>query len=385
MRPSAAVQPLGGVRGRPRALRDASSAQGLEGVMAKRKGSRYAQGRRTRDWLKVKTHGRQEFVIAGYTRGTGSRASAFGSLVLAVNEGGELRYAGNVGTGFDEREIARLLALAETARATRVAVREPAEDAARSPRRRDVGRAAARGRGRVQRVDARRARAPAVLQGPPRGQGARPRCGTSGRRPTSIRAGKRELALSNLDKLFWPEEGITKGDLLEYYRAVAPVLVPHLKGRPFTMRRYPDGAFGKAFFQKDAPVAHAGLDPDLRDGGHDTVEGACAANGLVPGRRRRAGAALDGEHGLHRHEPVVLAGRQARPAGLRAVRPRSDARGAVRPDRRGRADPEGRCSTASASSRSRRRPAGRASTCSCRSTAGRPTRTPARSPSTSRA
>ncbi len=68
-----------------------------------------------------------------------------------------------------------------------------------------------------------------------------------------VRAGKRELSLSNLDKLFWPDEGITKGDLLEYYRAVAPVLVPHLKGRPFTMRRYPDGAFGKAFFQKDAP------------------------------------------------------------------------------------------------------------------------------------
>ena len=68
-----------------------------------------------------------------------------------------------------------------------------------------------------------------------------------------IRKGKRELRLSNLDKLFWPDEGITKGDLLEYYRAVAPVLVPHLKGRPFTMRRYPDGASGKAFFQKDAP------------------------------------------------------------------------------------------------------------------------------------
>ena len=61
------------------------------------------------------------------------------------------------------------------------------------------------------------------------------------------------MKLSNLDKVFWPDEGITKGDLLDYYRAVAPVLVPHLRDRPFTMRRYPDGAFGKAFFQKDAP------------------------------------------------------------------------------------------------------------------------------------
>jgi bifunctional non-homologous end joining protein LigD len=61
------------------------------------------------------------------------------------------------------------------------------------------------------------------------------------------------VKLSNPDKVFWADEGITKADLFEYYRAVAPVLVPHLRGRPFTMRRYPDGAAGKAFFQKDAP------------------------------------------------------------------------------------------------------------------------------------
>jgi bifunctional non-homologous end joining protein LigD len=68
-----------------------------------------------------------------------------------------------------------------------------------------------------------------------------------------IRRGNRELKLSNLDKVFWPDENITKGDLLDYYGAVASALVPHLAGRPFTMRRYPDGASGKAFFQKDAP------------------------------------------------------------------------------------------------------------------------------------
>ena len=72
--------------------------------------------------------------------------------------------------------------------------------------------------------------------------------------PEVIRQGQRELRLSNLDKPFWPDEGITKGDLLRYYQAVAPVLVPHLRDRPFTMRRYPDGAYGKAFFQKDAPT-----------------------------------------------------------------------------------------------------------------------------------
>ena len=71
--------------------------------------------------------------------------------------------------------------------------------------------------------------------------------------PEEIRRGRRTLRFSNLDKLFWPEEGITKGDLLAYYRAVAAVVVPHLRARPFTMKRYPDGWQGKSFFQKDTP------------------------------------------------------------------------------------------------------------------------------------
>jgi bifunctional non-homologous end joining protein LigD len=69
----------------------------------------------------------------------------------------------------------------------------------------------------------------------------------------TVGSGAKLLKLSNLDKVFWPDEGITKGDLLEYYRAVAPVLVPHLRDRPFTMRRYPEGAYTEPFFQKDAP------------------------------------------------------------------------------------------------------------------------------------
>jgi bifunctional non-homologous end joining protein LigD len=68
-----------------------------------------------------------------------------------------------------------------------------------------------------------------------------------------IKKGRRNLKLSNLDKVFWPEEGITKGDLLAYYRDVAPVVIPHIRDRPFTLKRYPDGWKGNFFFQKDAP------------------------------------------------------------------------------------------------------------------------------------
>ncbi len=154
------------------ALLAAAEAQGLEGVVAKRAGSRYAEGRRTRDWLKIKTHGRQEFVIAGYTRGSGSRAGSFGSLVLAVQERGGLRYVGNVGTGFDEREIERLLGLLRPLERAS----SPFAETPKLPRgteRGDLGRAAARRRGRVQRVDARRPRPPALLQGAARRQARR--------------------------------------------------------------------------------------------------------------------------------------------------------------------------------------------------------------------
>ena len=93
------------------ALLAAAEQQKLEGIMAKRLGSRYLPGKRSRDWLKIKGHGRQEFVIAGYTRGQGRRTGGFGALVLGVHDEstGELRWVGNVGTGFSDDEIDRLL------------------------------------------------------------------------------------------------------------------------------------------------------------------------------------------------------------------------------------------------------------------------------------
>jgi bifunctional non-homologous end joining protein LigD len=68
-----------------------------------------------------------------------------------------------------------------------------------------------------------------------------------------LRDGERRLILTNLQKRFWPEEGITKGDLLQYYADVAPVLVPHLTGRAMVMKRYPDGIKGPFFFMKRTP------------------------------------------------------------------------------------------------------------------------------------
>ncbi len=249
--PSRLVQ-LSGTFDDGEALLEAAREQGLEGVMAKRAVSRYQEGKRSRDWLKIKTHHRQEFVISGWTRGQGRREGRFGSLVLGVRRGKELVWVGNCGTGFTERDIDELLARLEPLR------RETTPFAA-EPRMPKVRK------GDVVWVEPElvcevefaewthdgHLRAPSFL-------GLRDdKPARAVRREDPVEAEEDGVRLSNLDKPFWPEDDpsgeITKGDLIDYYRAVAPVVLPHLRDRPFTMRRYPDGAYGKAFFQKDAP------------------------------------------------------------------------------------------------------------------------------------
>jgi bifunctional non-homologous end joining protein LigD len=234
------------------ALLEAVTEQGLEGVIAKRRDSKYLSGRRSRDWVKVKARNDEEFVVAGYTRGRGRRSGRLGSLVLGEYQGDELEYVGNVGTGFDEDEIDRLVGLLRPLeRKTSPFRRLP-----KMPRvRRDEivwvePRLVAQVEF-VERTHEGHLRAPVykALREDKEPEEVRRQ------EPIlpEVRRGKRVLKLSNLDKPFWPDEGITKGDLLAYYRDIGPILVPHLKGRPFTMKRYPDGWKGKFFFQKDAP------------------------------------------------------------------------------------------------------------------------------------
>ena len=233
-------------------LLDAVKKQGLEGVMAKRRSSTYTPGKRTRDWLKVKTRPRQEFVICGYTRGRGRRAGGLGALVLGVYRGRELAYVGNCGTGFDDRTIRELKA--RMAPLERPTCPFPEEPAMPKVRKHDVvwvepilvcdvefSEWTHEGHLRAPSFRGLRDDKPAT------------RVRRENPIATERRQGRTHLTLTNLDKVFWPDGGITKGDLIDYYEAVAPALVPHLRRRPFTMRRYPDGVEGKAFFQKDAP------------------------------------------------------------------------------------------------------------------------------------
>ncbi len=235
------------------ALLAAARDQELEGILSKRVECPYRVGRRTREWLKIKTHGRQEFVICGYTKGQGRREHSFGSLVLGVYRDGELGYVGNVGTGFNDATIRELLAKLRPLERKTPPFREPPK----MPRVRksDVVWVEPKLVCEVEFVEwthDNRLRAPS-FQGLREDKTSEEVERESPPRQTKVGSGRKLLELSNLDKPFWPDEGITKGDLIEYYRAVAPVLVPHLRDRPFTMKRYPDGWQGGHFFQKDAP------------------------------------------------------------------------------------------------------------------------------------
>jgi bifunctional non-homologous end joining protein LigD len=248
------------------ALLAAAREQGLEGIVSKRRDSRYRPGQRTADWVKSKVRQEQELVIAGYRPGQGSR-ERFGALVVAVNGPRGLVWAGNVGTGFTQAEIDRLLDLLRPLRRDDPPLAEvPAELRRRTAPVVWVEPELVCQVQFVEWTDDGRLRAPVYLglrddktaaevvrEAPgvdaPLGA-AEPVAGSPATRP-SPDSGR--VKLTNQGKVFFPEEGITKGDLVAYYRAVAPVLVPHLRDRPFTMIRYPDGIAGGHFFQKDRP------------------------------------------------------------------------------------------------------------------------------------
>jgi bifunctional non-homologous end joining protein LigD len=192
--------------------------------------------------------------------------------VAGVHDAGVLRWAGNVGTGFSDGEITRLLGLLRPLERDT----SPFAEVPKMPRIRpsDVRWVEPRLVAEVEFAEwthEGRLRAPSYLRvredrAP---EEVRPEHAPL---PPVVRRGRRELRFSNVDKPFWPELGITKGDLIAYYRDVAEVLVPHLRGRPFTMKRYPDGWQGKSFFQKNAPshmpdwIERAPFPASTRDG-----------------------------------------------------------------------------------------------------------------------
>jgi bifunctional non-homologous end joining protein LigD len=248
-------------------LLEAARENGLEGIVAKHAGSTY-ESRRSREWLKIKISGEQEFVIGGFTQPQGDR-DYFGALVLGVHQDGELRWVGNVGTGFDRKLLAGLHARLQSLIVPKCPFGErpkpdrditwvkpelvcqvkyanwTPDDRLRAPvflgLRNDKPAP-----GVVREVVHETAPEPSgeLLPGSPR--------------EATLVIGGHTLKFTNLAKLYYPGDGVTKRDVLNYYAAVADLILPHLLDRPLSLKRYPNGIREQFFFQKDTPDTYPG-------------------------------------------------------------------------------------------------------------------------------
>ncbi|HZG25010.1 MAG TPA: DNA ligase D, partial [Chitinophagaceae bacterium] len=278
---------------------EASSEMGLEGIIAKKEDSIYRPGERTRDWLKIKVNKRHEVVIGGFTNNAGS-AKAFSALLVGVFENGTFKYTGKIGTGFSDklqREMMEqfkpliidkppfdftpdvnkpsrfrpnpphatatwlkpeLVCEVSYAEMTSDGVmRHPSFEGMRVDKAaKDVGPEKAEHTTEV--VQEQKKQAPKKAKKDDATQLLKPSADKSRKtllNPTDeaqVReVNGRELKFSNLSKIYWPDEKITKRDMINYYYQVAPYIVPYLFNRPQSLNRYPHGVNGESFYQKD--------------------------------------------------------------------------------------------------------------------------------------
>ena len=238
-------------------LFEAAKTQGLEGIVGKRARSFY-ESRRAGDWVKWKILTSSEFVLCGFTKG---ERDLFGALVLGIYDRGKLVWAGNVGTGFDRKMMeaihAKLASLSTPKRPVEPDKNLPRDVTWTSPELvcevrfsnwTEDGRLRAPVfvglRPDIDPTECVREPAPAV--------DPKTLLDPSAAEATMV-IDDRRLKFTNLDKVFYPKEGYKKRDLLNYYDTVAPLILPYLKDRPLSLRRYPNGIESEAFFQKNVP------------------------------------------------------------------------------------------------------------------------------------
>lgn len=264
---------------------EAAKKMGLEGIMAKKKDSLYQTKNRTKDWLKIKANKRQEVVIGGFTLNEDSN-KLFSSLLVGVYEGEKLIYTGKVGTGFNakmQKEMMELFKplisknipfseepdvnkpsrfrpnpphatvtwlkpelIGEVSYAeltTDGVMRHPSFEGMRSDKKADAVILEKEGNTKDIVMDE------SIIK--PRSKSKRATLLNPTENTQVKKVNKHELKFTNLNKIFSPKEKITKGDLINYYYQVAPILMPYLKERPQSMNRYPNGIEGKSFFFKN--------------------------------------------------------------------------------------------------------------------------------------
>ncbi len=252
-------------------LLQATRRQGLEGIVAKRLDSRYEPGRRGGAWLKIKHTLRQELVIGGWIPGEGRRADRIGALLMGYYRDGAFVYAGRVGTGFTAATLEQLARRLEPYRRET----NPFSTGPKPPREAVFVEPAC-----VAEIEFTEWTGDGVMRAPsfkglredksPRDVGLereQPAGTGPADRPEAlfdeltrlpegaleVLTGGRRLRLSNWDKILYPATGFTKGDLIAYYARIAPAVLPHLQGRPLTLKRYPNGVEEQFFYEKQSP------------------------------------------------------------------------------------------------------------------------------------
>ena len=255
------------------ALHARALAEGWEGLIVKDAASRYEPGRRSPAWRKLKILKEQEFVVGGWTEPRQTRQQ-FGALLLGVQERGRLKYVGHTGTGFDQKELARVAGLLRAREIARSPFSEPiktnepahwsrpdlvaqirftewtADDKLRHPV--YLGLRDDKSAAEVVREDPVSARAGSNMERSDLAPvTAQLRALEDARKDGELTLPNGDrLKVTNLAKLFWPALKITKGDLLRYYVEVSPYLLPAVADRPLVMKRFPNGVDGKAFYQQ---------------------------------------------------------------------------------------------------------------------------------------
>jgi bifunctional non-homologous end joining protein LigD len=238
------------------ALLEAAKQQGIEGIVGKRASSFY-ESRRTADWVKYKVLSSDSFILCGFTKG---ERDHFGALVLGIYDRGTLVWAGNVGTGFDRKMMQKI-----HAELAPLAVEKCPLQPDKNLPKKDVTWTRPELVCEVRYAnwtEDGRLRAPVFLglrpdidpsecvrqsdDDPPRTTLLDPSLAEA-----NLTIDGHRLKFTNLNKVFYPAEGIRKRDLLNYYDAVAPLILPHLKDRPLSLKRYPNGIASEFFFQKE--------------------------------------------------------------------------------------------------------------------------------------
>ncbi len=238
---------------------------GLEGIVSKRRDAPYRSGR-SDNFVKTKCHGRQEFVVVGYTPST-ALPRAIGALTVAVHESGALRYAGRIGTGYTQKMARDLFKRLQALRTERRPVALPPDE-----HRKDVvwvepklvieaefagvthggvlRQASFKGLREDKAASEVVREVPAVAKDPPPrpARASRPRLARASRKDKNGEADR--LQLTHADRVYWPDVGVTKRDLAEYYGGVWDWIRPHVVGRPLSLVRAPEGVGGETFFQK---------------------------------------------------------------------------------------------------------------------------------------